>query len=44
MLNIHVGCAGWAYDDWKGPFYPNYLQSSQFLSFYSKFFDFVEKK
>ena len=42
MPNIHVGCAGWAYKDWKGSFYPKSLQSSEYLSYYSKFFDFVE--
>lgn len=42
MPRFHVGCAGWAYDDWKGSFYPKKIDSSQFLSYYSKIFDTVE--
>ena len=43
MALIRVGCAGWAYPDWKkGGFYPKSLHNNQFLAYYSKFFDFVE--
>lgn len=40
--NILVGCAGWSYKDWSGVFYPKSMQSSEYLSYYSKFFDFAE--
>jgi uncharacterized protein YecE (DUF72 family) len=42
MLKIIVGCAGWSYDDWVGPFYPKTLKKDHFLSYYAKFFDFTE--
>jgi len=37
-----VGCAGWEYNDWIGPFYPKKMKNSDHLSFYAKFFDFIE--
>lgn len=37
-----VGCAGWAYDDWIGPFYPKSLKKDHHLAYYAKFFDFTE--
>ena len=42
VSNILVGCAGWSYKDWRGVFYPKSMQSSEYLSYYSKFFDFAE--
>jgi len=42
MPNIKIGCAGWAYDDWIGPFYPSYISKDRFLTHYSKYFDIVE--
>jgi uncharacterized protein YecE (DUF72 family) len=33
---------GWSYDFWKGSFYPEKLQSSEFLAYYSSKFDTVE--
>ncbi len=41
-MEIKVGSAGWSYDDWKDPFYPSSLKRSQWLSYYAKYFDFVE--
>ena len=40
--NIFVGCAGWSYKDWSGVFYPKSIQSSEYFSYYSKFFNFAE--
>ncbi|QEE17966.1 DUF72 domain-containing protein [Promethearchaeum syntrophicum] len=40
--NVFVGCAGWSYKDWKGVFYPKTMQPSEYLSYYSKIFDFAE--
>lgn len=37
-----VGCIGWSYDDWKGPFYPAGCPPGEFLERYAKVFDFVE--
>jgi uncharacterized protein YecE (DUF72 family) len=43
MTIIRIGCAGWAYPEWKrGEFYPKSLPSNQFLQFYSQYFNFVE--
>jgi len=39
---IRIGCAGWSYPDWKTVFYPESLDASEQLKFYSKFFNFVE--
>lgn len=40
--NIRIGCSGWSYKDWAGPFYPKDLPAGEYLSFYSKVFDCVE--
>src|SRR3990172_10418245 len=42
MRNIHVGTMGWSYHFWKGSFYPEKLQASEFLAYYSSKFDTVE--
>lgn len=42
MAKIRIGCAGWSYKDWSGPFYPKSLSSKEYLGFYSKYFDIVE--
>ncbi|MFX0060541.1 MAG: DUF72 domain-containing protein [Candidatus Hodarchaeota archaeon] len=42
MVQIDIGCAGWNYKDWIGPFYPKSIESSHQLEFYSQFFDVVE--
>ena len=42
MTQIHVGTAGWDYNDWIGPFYPKKLEKYQFLSHYAKYFDIIE--
>ncbi len=41
-LNLYVGCSGWSYRGWKGTFYPSNLENRDWLSYYSKFFKFVE--
>ncbi len=42
MVKILIGCAGWSYKDWLGVFYPENLKPRQFLSHYSRFFDYTE--
>jgi len=42
MVNIKIGCAGWSYKDWIGTFYPKNLKASKQLTFYSKYFDYIE--
>jgi uncharacterized protein YecE (DUF72 family) len=39
---LRVGCSGWSYDDWVGPFYPPGTQKSEYLRQYATAFDLVE--
>jgi uncharacterized protein YecE (DUF72 family) len=39
---IHIGCSGWHYKHWKGPFYPEKLPASKMLDYYAQHFDTVE--
>jgi uncharacterized protein YecE (DUF72 family) len=41
-LKYYIGCSGWSYTSWKGPFYPSNLENSDWLRFYSQVFDYVE--
>ena len=41
-MEIHIGCSGWHYKHWLGPFYPPKLPASQMLAFYQQRFDTVE--
>jgi uncharacterized protein YecE (DUF72 family) len=42
MAKINIGCAGWSYKGWKGPFYPRSMDPKKYLEYYAKYFDFVE--
>lgn len=42
MVKISLGCAGWDYKDWVGPFYPKPLERYDHLEFYTKFFEIIE--
>ena len=42
MPSIRVGCAGYSYDDWVGPFYPEGLPKEQRLERYAQTFSFLE--
>jgi len=39
---VHIGTSGWHYLHWRGPFYPDKLPTSEFLSFYARRFHTVE--
>ena len=41
-MEFFIGCSGWSYTAWKGPFYPPNLESSGWLRYYSQIFDYVE--
>jgi uncharacterized protein YecE (DUF72 family) len=41
-VRIRLGCTGWAYEDWKGPFYPSQCNPSEYLERYAQVFDFTE--
>lgn len=42
MGKVYIGTSGYSYKDWRGPFYPEDLESSQFLPYYAGHFPFVE--
>ena len=42
MVRINIGCAGWDYKDWIGPFFPKLLESHNRLSFYTNYFNIIE--
>jgi len=41
-LQYYVGCSGWSYSSWQGPFYPTTINNSGWLKYYSHIFDYVE--
>jgi len=41
-VELRIGCVGYSYDFWVGPFYPRHTPQSEFLRLYSKVFDLVE--
>lgn len=42
QTKILIGCAGWDYKDWEGPFYPKNIERFHHLEYYAKYFDIVE--
>ena len=42
MGRYWLGCSGWAYDDWVGPFYPPGTPPGEFLERYARVFRSVE--
>jgi uncharacterized protein YecE (DUF72 family) len=41
-LQYFIGCSGWSYTSWQGPFYPRGIENNNWLKYYSKVFDYVE--
>jgi uncharacterized protein YecE (DUF72 family) len=39
---IHLGTCAWAFDEWRGVFYPGHLPAAERLAFYARWFDAVE--
>jgi uncharacterized protein YecE (DUF72 family) len=39
---VKIGCSGWSYKDWAGPFYRAELPARDYLKFYSSVFNCVE--
>jgi len=39
---ISIGCSGWSYADWEGPFYPEGMDSGEYLGWYADRFPIVE--
>jgi len=42
MACAHIGCSGFSYPHWRGPFYPEGLPTSRWLGFYSAHLGSVE--
>jgi uncharacterized protein YecE (DUF72 family) len=42
MKPVHVGCSGWNYAAWRGPFYPKGLPANRWLEHYAEHFTTVE--
>jgi uncharacterized protein YecE (DUF72 family) len=42
MTQVHIGCSGWSYKDWRGPFYPEKLAAKDWFGFYATQFDTTE--
>ncbi|MEO5840342.1 MAG: DUF72 domain-containing protein [Acidimicrobiales bacterium] len=40
--SAHVGCSGWAYDDWRGVVYPDGLAKRKWFARYASLFETVE--
>ncbi|TLZ45155.1 MAG: DUF72 domain-containing protein, partial [Methanobacteriota archaeon] len=38
-MDLRIGCVGYSYDFWVGPFYPRHTPQADFLRLYSKVFD-----
>ncbi|MFL6338371.1 MAG: DUF72 domain-containing protein [Nitrososphaeraceae archaeon] len=42
-MQYYIGCSGWSYSAWQGPFYPpDMSNSSDWLRYYASIFDYVE--
>jgi uncharacterized protein YecE (DUF72 family) len=41
-LQYYIGCPGWSYTSWEGPFYPSGTENFKWLNYYSHVFDYVE--
>lgn len=42
MAEMRIGCSGWSYPSWVGPFYPKGTPQTSWLQHYAKAFDYVE--
>jgi uncharacterized protein YecE (DUF72 family) len=42
IVNWYLGTMGFSYKDWSGPFYPSYIESRDYLEYYSQIFNAVE--
>jgi uncharacterized protein YecE (DUF72 family) len=42
VAQLRIGCSGWTYRDWVGPFYPKTVKVKDRLAFYASQFDTTE--
>jgi uncharacterized protein YecE (DUF72 family) len=41
-LRLYIGCSGWSYTSWRGPFYPSSIENKLWLPYYSQILNYVE--
>ena len=41
-MKLYIGCSGWSYSSWQGPFYPSNMENRSWLPYYSQVFSYVE--
>src|SRR5436309_12955509 len=41
-MDVHIGCSGWNYRDWRGPFYPEKEPQRRWLELYAERCETVE--
>jgi len=41
-MNVHIGCSGYNYREWKGMFYPENIPQSKWLEYYTEHYNTVE--
>jgi uncharacterized protein YecE (DUF72 family) len=41
-LRLYIGCSGWSYTSWQGPFYPSSIENKLWLPYYSQILNYVE--
>ena len=41
-MRLYIGCSGWSYSSWQGPFYPFSIVNKGWLPYYSQVFNYVE--
>jgi uncharacterized protein YecE (DUF72 family) len=41
-MKFYIGCSGWSYTSWNGPFYPSNMENKLWLPYYSQVFNYVE--
>ena len=42
MSQTRIGCSGWTYKDWRGPFYPETIRLKDHFAYYATRFDTTE--
>jgi uncharacterized protein YecE (DUF72 family) len=42
MTDLRIGCSGWSYKDWRGPFYPPEVKAKGQLAYYATRFSTAE--
>lgn len=41
-MELYIGCSGWSYSSWQGPFYPANMENRAWLPYYSHVLNYVE--